>query len=198
MNRVAPALLLGLCLAVTSHAQIGIHLKSNGYVGICDDTPFTHFTVSGPIGFNSGDYPMHYMFENDSGHNMKPVFVHSPVLSNTGMFFDDSGDKFKFGTTHGQGIWLGTTTAALSIGYSNPYNGLIIAGDTMKTATLRIGNRSGFDYKNSGMIIFDEDINAATGPANFCGMALRYNGISNQLSSTRSWNRHMMIRICKM
>lgn len=181
MKSVTSTLLLCLCIVGTSRAQIGIQLRANGDVGIGDETPFTRLTLSGPVGFNNGTFPMHYMFENGNAHQVRAVFSHSPLTPDLGLFYNDSTENFRFGK--GQtGIWLGLKEPAVGIGVSDPYNSLIVAGVSDQTpAIIRIGNSGSFDQTNSGALIFDEDINAALAPDNFCGIALRYNGLTNRL-----------------
>jgi len=150
-------------------------------VGIGDSTPYTRLTLSGPVGFNNGTFPMHYMFENGDAHPVRAVFSHSPLIPDKGLFYDDNIENFRFGK--GQtGIWLDIDEPAVGIGIADPYNSLIVAGTSDETpAILRIGNSGAFDQINSGALIFDEDINAALAPDNFCGIALRYNGLTNRL-----------------
>ncbi len=181
MKSVTSTFLLCLCIAGTSRAQIGIQLRANGDVGIGDSTPFTRLTLSGPVGFNNGVFPMHYMFENGNAHPTRAVFVHSPGVPDKGLFYDDVNENFRFGKGL-NGIWLDIDAPAVGIGVSNPYNSLIVAGiSDQSPAILRIGNSGAFDQVNSGALIFDEDISAALAPDNFCGIALRYNGLTNRL-----------------
>ena len=181
MKSVTSTLLLCLSIVGTSHAQIGIQLRSNGDVGIGDSTPYTRLTLSGPVGFNNGTFPMHYMFENGDAHPVRAVFSHSPLTPDKGLFYDDNIENFQFGTGV-TGIWLDIDEPAVGIGVADPYNSLIVAGTSDETpAILRIGNSGAFDQTNSGALIFDEDINAALAPDNFFGIALRYNGATNRL-----------------
>jgi len=121
------------------------------------------------------------MFENGDAHPVRAVFSHSPLLPDKGLFYDDQIENFLFGNGL-SGIWLDIDQPALGIGISDPYNSLIVAGVSDETpAILRIGNSGAFDQTNSGALIFDEDINAALAPDNFCGIALRYNGATNRL-----------------
>jgi len=181
MKSVTSTLLLCLCIVGTSRAQIGIQLRANGDVGIGDSTPYTRLTLSGPVGFNNGTFPMHYMFENGDTHPVRAVFSHSPLIPDKGLFYDDNNENFRFGKGS-TGIWLDLDEPAVGIGVADPYNSLIVAGTSdLSPAILRIGNSGSFDQTNSGALIFDEDINAALAPDNFCGIALRYNGATNRL-----------------
>lgn len=124
---------------------------------------------------------MHYMYENGNAHPARAVFAHSPLIPDKGLFYHDAIENFQFGKGV-TGIWLDIKEPAVGIGVSDPYNSLIVAGTSDETpAILRIGNSGAFDQVNSGALIFDEDINAALAPDNFCGIALRYNGLTNRL-----------------
>jgi hypothetical protein len=181
MKSVTSTLLLCLCIVGTSRTQIGIQLRANGDVGIGDSTPYTRLTLSGPVGFNNGASPMHYMFENGNGHPVRAVFSHSPDIPDKGLFYDDAIENFRFSKGL-NGIWLDLNEPAMGIGVANPYNSLIVAGTSdIAPAILRIGNSGAFDQSNSGALIFDEDVSAVLASDNFCGIALKYNGITNRL-----------------
>jgi len=181
MKSVTSTLLLCICIVGTSRTQIGIHLRANGDVGIGDSTPYTRLTLTGPVGFNNGATPMHYMFENGNGHPVRAVFAHSPDIPDKGLFYDDGIENFQFGNGL-TGIWLNINEPSIGIGVPDPYNSLIVAGTSdIAPAILRIGNSGAFDQSNSGALIFDEDVSAALASDNFCGIALKYNGITNRL-----------------
>jgi hypothetical protein len=181
MKSVTSTLLLCLCIVGTSRTQIGIQLRANGDVGIGDSTPYTRLTLSGPVGYNNGTFPMHYMFENGNSHPVRAIFSHSPLLPDKGLFYYDSIENFRFGKDL-TGIWFDIDEPAVGIGVADPFNSLIVAGNSdLSPAILRIGNSGSFDQTNSGALIFDEDISAALAPDNFCGIALRYNGATNRL-----------------
>ena len=181
MKCVAYTLLLCTCIVVTSHAQNGIHITQVGNVGIGDETPYSRLTLSGTLGYHNGTFPLNYIFENGESHPKRALFAHSPNQINKGLMYDDQSSSFLFG--NGQtGVWLNIEQPAIGIGVQDPFNSLIVAGSgSSSPAILRLGNRGGFDEVNSGTLIFDEDVDAALTDENFCGIAMRYNGLTNRL-----------------
>ena len=181
MKCVAYTLLLCTCIVVTSHAQNGIHITQVGNVGIGDETPYSRLTLSGTLGYHNGTFPLNYIFENGESHPKRALFAHSPNQINKGLMYDDQSSSFLFG--NGQtGVWLNIEQPAIGIGVQDPFNSLIVAGTgSSSPAILRLGNRGGFDEVNSGTLIFDEDVDAALTDENFCGIAMRYNGLTNRL-----------------
>ena len=181
MKCVAYTLLLCFCVVVTSHAQNGIHITKNGNVGIGDETPYSRLTLSGTVGYHNGTFPLNYMFESGETHPLRALFAYSPEFPSKGFLYDDQTANFTFGDGIG-GIWFNMEDPAIGIGVPDPFNSLIVAGNSATTpAILRLGNKGGFDQVNSGALIFDEDVEAALGSQNFCGIAMRYNGLTNTL-----------------
>ncbi len=98
MKCVANTLLLCLCIVVTSRAQTGIHITSEGDVGIGDETPYSRLTMSGSIGFHDGSFPLLYMYESEMNVLERALFVHSPTSEQVGLFYDGQAIGLRFGS----------------------------------------------------------------------------------------------------
>lgn len=159
-----------------------IHLDAAGFVGIGDSDPYTTLTMGGPIGFRNNGSHMMYMYQSGFQNPDKPVIIHSPTSPTYGLFYKDSIDNFYLrGGDFGSQVWFDLFEGNIGIEYENPYNDLILAGTTAGTMPIiRIGHTGGFNEESSGAIIFEENIGGVFG-SNFCGVAMRMNGVSNDL-----------------
>ena len=159
-----------------------IFIESTGDVGIGTINPYSKLTMNGTVGFLNSISPMLYMFESETDNADKTVIAHSPAFSTWGLGYKDLNDNFFIRpSASGATVWFNVTAANVGVEYEDPYNDLILSGiDAASMPILRIGHTGGFNEESSGAIIFEENIEDQTAD-NFCGVAMRLNGNTNDL-----------------
>jgi hypothetical protein len=164
-----------------------VYINSDGNVGIGTALTYTKLTMNGPIGFKTTAGPMMYIYQSGFVNNDKGLIVHSPGAPDWGMFYDDAVDNiFLKGGALSRKVWFDLYAGNISVEYRNPYNDMILSGTSgTDMAILRIGHTNNGSYSNNvntGALIFDEKIDGhASNAQEFCGVALRMNGASNDL-----------------
>lgn len=127
-------------LAVTSNK--GLIIAANGNVGIDSvsaDSPFTTLTVDGSIGFPTVATPAMYVYPSGTLNPEKPLIMHSPGLSEYGLYYRDDGDRFVMKSS------AADTTPSLVVDLDS--NWVTIATDTPKP---------GYELSVNGQIVCEE------------------------------------------
>ena len=179
LNDYAPGFLY-----LGTNGGVDVTLNSAGNLGIGTSSIFTKLTMNGTIGFLNAVPNMMYIYQSGSTNDDKGIFVHSPNFQQWGLFYDDNIDNlYTKGGGSSNSVWIDMFQGNLGVEYSDPYNDVILAGtDSTNMPVMRIGHTGGFNEANSGAIIFEENIgNYSSDQHDFCGVAMRLNGSSNDL-----------------